>query len=502
MERKWWTLIAVCVATFMLLLDITVVNVALPSIQTDLGSSLTDLQWVVDAYALSLAALLLTAGALADRYGRRLIFIGGIVVFSLASLLCGLATSPLFLNLARALQGVGGAAMFATSLALIAQEFGGAERGTAFGLWGATIGAAVAIGPLVWGLLTETLSWEWIFFVNVPIGVLAVAIAATRSGESRDPDAAALDLAGLMTFSGALFLLNFALLRGNPEGWSSGLIVGSLVASALLFTVFLAVERRHPRPMLDLSLFRKPAFAGVSIGTLAIGAGMFAMFLYITLYIQNILGYSPLHAGLRFLPLTVMAFVVSPFVGRYLGRVPARAMLGTGLALVGCGLLLMHGIDVDDEWTTLLAGFLVAGLGIGISNPSIASTALGVVAPARSGMASGINNSFRLGGVATGIAALGAIFQGHLESRLAELAPGSGSGLADAVAVEGTRAVTESDPHAPAGLVDAAREAFVSSLNEILLVGAAILLVGSLAAFALVRSQDFVPHGPPPPTVD
>jgi EmrB/QacA subfamily drug resistance transporter len=501
-ERKWWTLVAVCVATFMLLLDITVVNVALPAIQRDLDSSLTDLQWVVDAYALSLAALLLTAGALADRFGRRLIFVAGVIIFSLASLLCGLATSPLSLNLARALQGVGGAAMFATSLALIAQEFSGRERGTAIGLWGATIGAAVAIGPLVGGVLTETLSWEWIFFVNVPIGVVAVTVALTRSGESRDPDAAGLDWAGLVTFSGALFLLNFALLRGNPEGWSSGLIVGSLIASAVLFVVFLAVELRQRRPMLDLSLFRKPAFAGVSIGTLAIGAGMFAMFLYLTLYIQNILGYSPLHAGLRFLPLTVMAFIVSPIAGRFLGRLPARAMLGTGLALVGLGLLLMRGITVESEWTTLLAGFLVAGTGIGISNPSIASTALGVVTAARSGMASGINNSFRLGGVATGIAALGAIFQGHIEARMAELAPGSGAALADTVAVEGTRAVTDSSPDAGVALVDAAREAFVSSLNEILLVGAVVLFVGSLAAFALVRAQDFVPQAAAPPPAD
>jgi EmrB/QacA subfamily drug resistance transporter len=492
MERKWWTLVAVCVATFMLLLDITIVNVALPSIQKDLDSSLTDLQWVVDAYALGLAALILTMGALADRFGRRRIFVFGVTVFTFASLLCALATSPVFLNLARALQGVGGAAMFATSLALIAQEFSGRERGTAIGLWGATIGAAVAVGPLVGGVLTESLSWEWIFLVNVPIGIGAVTIAATRSGESRDPGALRLDWLGLVTFSGSLFLLNFGLLRGNAEGWGSGVIVGSLGAAVLLMVAFLLVERHGSRPMLDLALFRRPAFVGVSIGTFAIGSGMFAMFLYLTLYIQDILGYSPLQAGLRFLPLTVVAFFVSPMIGEVLGKVPTRAILGSGLALVSAGLLLMHGVSPDSSWTTLLAGFLVAGIGIGAANPSIASTALGVVPAARSGMASGINNTFRLGGVATGIAALGAIFQGGIDSRLNDQLGRVPAGLSDAVASGSTDAVIASAPPGRrAQLLDAANSAFTGSLNEILLVGAAVLVVGAVAASVLIRARDF-----------
>jgi len=493
MERKWWTLIAVCVATFMLLLDITVVNVALPRIQSDLNASFTDLQWVVDAYTLSLAGLILTMGALADRYGRRRIFVLGLAVFSLGSFLCGIATSPLFLNLARALQGVGGAGMFATSLALIAQEFQGRERGTAIGLWGATIGAAVAIGPLVGGALTDTLGWQWIFFVNVPIGAAAIFLGLTRSGESRDPEARRLDLAGLITFSGALFGINFGLLRGNDEGWSSAPILVSLVGGALLLVAFIAVEARQERPMFDLTLFRKPAFAGVSIGTFAIGAGMFAMFVYLTLYIQDILGYSPLQAGLRFLPLTVLAFFASPIAGRLLSRVQTRMLLGIGLALVALGLVLMHGISVDSSWTTLLAGFLVAGAGIGVSNPSIASTALGVVPATRSGMASGINNTFRLAGVATGIAALGAIFQSRIESKLAELLPGSSSTLADAVSSGGTQAaVAASPPGNRAQVLAASRAAFIGSLNDILLVGAATLLVGSICAFVLIRSRDFL----------
>src|SRR2546421_3989682 len=265
MHRKWWTLIAVCVATFMLLLDITIVNVALPDIERQLHASFSELQWVVDAYALMLAALLLTAGALADLFGRRIVFATGLALFTLASLACGLAPTAVTLDLARGFQGIGGAVMFATSLALLAQEFEGRERGTAFGIWGATIGGAVAIGPLVGGALTEGLGWEWIFFVNIPIGIGAVALTLLRVPESRDPDARGVDWAGVATFSSALFLLVYALIRGNDEGWGSPLIVGMLVGAIALLVVFFVVEVRQERPMLDLTLFRRPTFAGVSI---------------------------------------------------------------------------------------------------------------------------------------------------------------------------------------------------------------------------------------------
>jgi EmrB/QacA subfamily drug resistance transporter len=493
MDRKWWTLVAVCVATFMLLLDITIVNVALPDIQRDLDSGLTDLQWVVDAYALTLAGVMLTMGTLADRFGRRRLFVLGVGVFTFASVLCGLATSPTFLNLARGLQGIGGAAMFATSLALIAQEFSGRDRGTAIAFWGATIGGAVAIGPLVGGALTEGFGWESIFFVNLPIGIVTMAIAQARSGESTDPEARRVDLAGLITFSGALFALNFGLLRSNAEGWTSAPILGSLIGAAVLLVAFVAVELAQKRPMFDLSLFRKPAFGGVSVGTFSIGAGMFAMFLYITIYIQSILGFSPLEAGLRFLPLTLFAFFVPAATRNIVARLPARVPLGIGLALVGSGLLLMHGVDVDSKWTALLAGFIVAGIGIGLSNPSIATTALGVVPATRSGMASGINQTCRVSGVATGVAALGAVFQSRIESKLSELLPGSGSGLSDAVSASGTQAVArQAPPGQREQVLDAAKEAFVVSFNEILLVGALILFIGSLASFALIRGRDFV----------
>src|ERR671934_2532354 len=265
MDRKWWTLIAVCVATFMLLLDITIVNVALPSIQRDLNASLSSLQWVVDAYALTLASFLLVFGSLGDRLGRRRIFSIGFGVFTLASLLCGLSNDPTVLNFFRALQGVGGAAMFATSLALIAQEFEGRERGRAIGIWGATVGGAVAVGPLIGGALTDAFGWEWIFLVNMPIGVAAIVLTETKVANVRATDPQPVDWAGLATFSASLFLLVFALVRGNAEGWSSTQITGSLIGAAVLMLAFLAIELRRPHAMLDLKLFRVPAFGGVSI---------------------------------------------------------------------------------------------------------------------------------------------------------------------------------------------------------------------------------------------
>jgi EmrB/QacA subfamily drug resistance transporter len=491
MERKWWTLILISIATFMLLLDITVVNVALPDIQRDLDASLSSLQWVVDAYSLMLAAVLLTAGSLGDRLGRRRVFSIGFGIFTLASFLCGIAGDPTLLNLARGLQGVGGAAMFATSLALIGQEFQGRDRATAIGVWGATIGGAVAVGPLVGGLLTEHLGWEWIFFVNVPIGLVAIALTETRLVNVAAQDAERIDVPGLLAFSGGLFLLIFGLIRGNPEGWGSPQILASLIGSAALLAAFIVIERRSSHPMLDLSLFRKPAFNGVSAVAFGLSAGMFAMFLYITIYIQGVLGYSPLEAGVRFLPLTLLSFFVAPIAARLSSRVPARALLGVGLTTVGVGLLLMRGVGPESEWTTLLAGFIVAGAGIGMTNPGIASTAIAVVPAARAGMGSGINNTFRQVGIATGIAALGAVFQARVESKLSDLLPNAPAGLADLVSSGGTQAAVQASGGRPR-VAEASTVAFTSALNEILLIGALVALVGAALGFLLVRARDFV----------
>src|SRR5256714_12952750 len=335
MERKWWTLVAVCVATFMLLLDITIVNVALPDIQRQTGASFDQLQWVVDAYALALAGLLLAAGSLADRLGRRSSFAAGLGLFSLASLLCGLSGDATLLDFARGLQGVGGAAMFATSLALLAQEFQGRERGTAFGVWGATIGGAVAIGPLIGGVLTEGLGWEWIFFVNVPIGIATIVLTQARVHETRDPTASGVDWIGTTTFSAALIALVFALIRGNAEGWGSALIVALLAAAVVLLVVFVLVEMRQDHPMLDLTLFRKPTFAGASVVAFALSASMFAMFLYLTLYLQTILGLSPLQAGVRVLSPSLLSFFVAAAAGPPSGRPPQRPGFLPSRSLLG-----------------------------------------------------------------------------------------------------------------------------------------------------------------------
>jgi EmrB/QacA subfamily drug resistance transporter len=479
--RRRWTLIAVCVTTFMLLLDITIVNVALPSIQRSLDAGLTGLQWVVDAYALALAALILTAGALADRYGRRLLFGVGVVVFTTASLVCGLAWSIAALDVARGIQGIGGAALFATALALIGHEYRGAERFGAIAVWGATIGAAVASGPLVGGLLTDGLGWRWVFFVNVPVGCLALYVAVRRMEESRDESATRTDVPGLVTWSAALFLIVFGLLRGNSEGWTSTLILFSLIAGFGLLAAFVVVELRQARPMLDLSLFRQPAFVGVSLATFAIGCGMFSMFPYLSIYLQDVIGTTPLGAGLRFLPLTVFVFVV-PLATRGLAqRTQPWILIGLGLFLVGIALVLMHGLSAGSHWTALLPGFIVGGIGIGLANPTLAAAALRAVDPTRSGMASGINNSFRLCGVAIGVAGLGAVLEHQVASSLAS----SGrSSLAAAVSSAGSR-VAQGNP----SLAHAADVAFTSGLNATLLVGAIVVFAGSVSAVALMRPR-------------
>jgi EmrB/QacA subfamily drug resistance transporter len=498
-ERKWWTLLAVSVATFMLLLDITVVNVALPSIREDLDASFTDLQWVLDAYALTLAAFVLTAGSLADRLGRRRVFAAGLAIFTVASLLCALAPNPTFLNLSRALQGVGGAVMFAVSLALIAQEFrAGRERGMAMGVYGATIGVAVAIGPLVGGALTDGLGWESIFYLNVPIGAAALAITYRKLGESRDPNATRVDWAGVATFSGALFLLVLALLRGNEEGWGSTLIVSLFVGSAVLLVAFLAIEQRVREPMLPLALFRIPSFTGVQLAAFALSASLYAMFLYLTLYLQSYLGYSPFETGLRYLPATVLIFLCSAIAGGLIGRVPARLMLSAGLGLTGLGLLLMSGIDAGSEWTTLLGGFLVAGAGSGLLNPVIADVAVSVVPKERSGMAAGINDTFRQVGVAVGIAVWGAIFVGRGADKVDELAAGTPAASGDrprqlveaASAGNLDQALAPLPPDAQQVAASAAGEGFLAGLNNVLTLGALLSFAGAVLALWLVREHE------------
>ena len=492
---KWWTLGVVSVATFMLILDITVVNTALPAIEEDLHASFTDLQWVVDAYTLTLAAVVLTAGSLADRLGRRRVFAIGLGIFSIASLVAGLASDPTFLNIARGVQGVGGAVMFAVSLALIAQEFtAGRQRGMAMGVYGATIGLAVAFGPLVGGIVVDALGWEWIFFLNVPIGVAAIAITYLRVRESRDPNATRVDWAGLVTFSSSLFALVLALIRGNEEGWGSSLIVGLFAAAALLLVAFVAIERRVPEPMLPLGLFKRPAFTGVQLAAFGISGSMFALFLYLTLYLQNFLGHSPTEAGLRYLPLTVAIFLVAPIAGTLLSRVEARFMLSLGLIGAGAGLMLISGVQVTDEWTGILGGFIVAGASIGLLNPVIADVALSVVPKEQSGMASGINDTFRQVGIALGVAVWGAIFLGTASSKVEALSGLGPDRSRDVVEAISSGNLDQALKQVPAGsreqVADAAREGFIAGFNYISVLGAVLAFAAGIGAFWLVRERD------------
>src|SRR5260221_9502315 len=493
MERKWWTLVLISIATFMLLLDITVVNVALPGLPRELGPSLSSLQWVAPASSLPLAAFLLTAGSLGARLGRRRVFTIGFTIFTFASFLCGIAGDPTLLNLARGLQGVGGAGMFATSLALIGQGFKGKNRGTAFGVWGAAIGGPVAIGPLVGGVITEHLGWEWIFFVNIPIGLIAIFLTERKIANVVSPDPEPVDVPGVVTFSLALFLLIFGLIRGNPEGWGNPLILGCLGGAVVLLAAFIAIEARGHHPMLDLTLFRKPPFHGVSAVAFGLSAGMFAMFLYLTIYMQGVLDFSPLEAGLRFLPLTVLSFVASPIAGGLSHRIPIRVLLGVGLATVGVGLLLMHGVSATSAWTTLLAGFLIAGIGIGITNPGIGQAAIAVVPVEKAGMGSGINTTFRQVGIATGVASLGAIFQSRVDSKLTQLLPHAPSGLGELVSSGGSRAAAAvAPPGQRADIIHASKVAFVSGFNEIILNAAILSFLCDDLGLVLLRIRHLV----------
>ena len=405
-SRRWWTLIAVSAATFMLLVDVTIVQVALPTIGRHLSASFTDLQWVIDGYALTLATLILSWGSISDRFGRKRVFLVGLGIFTASSLLCGLATSSTMLIWSRALQGVSGAAMFATGLALIGQDFHGQERAKAIAAWGATVGGAVAIGPLIGGILTSGLGWRWIFIVNAPIGVFAIWLSATRMVNQRDPGATSLDVLGLATFSAMMFLLEFGLIHADALGWHSRTILSLFAGAVVALVCFVAVEVRQSRPMFDLALFRKPGFTGVCVGTFAIGAGMFALLPYLTLYLQDDLGFSALSGGLRLLPATVLTFLVPLAIRGVAEHLPAGLVFGGGLAITAAGLAALLVVNSTSSWVALIPGELLTGFGIGVANPSIARIGLGVVPPERSGMASGISNTFRIGGLATGVAAL------------------------------------------------------------------------------------------------
>jgi EmrB/QacA subfamily drug resistance transporter len=498
-DKKWWTLIVVCAGTFMLLLDVTIVVVAIPVIQKGLHTTFSDVQWVIDAYALTLASLLLTTGSLADRYGRRLLFVIGLIIFTLGSLTCGLAQSPVMLILSRSAQGIGGATMFATSLALLAQSFQGKERGIAFGVWGAVTGVAVALGPILGGVITSEISWRGIFLVNIPIGVVAIFLTLWKVDESKTADASRPDWLGFIVLTAGLVNLVYGLIQASVTSWGDTRVVGCLIAAGVLLVAFLVIESRTAHPLFDLSLFRVPTFSGGLIAAFTMNGSLFAMLLYLVLYLQDDLGYSALATGVRIVLISGGTFVSAIIAGRLSSVVPVRWLIGPGLTLVGVGLLLMEGISGTSSWTHLVPGFIIGGFGAGMVNPPLASTAVGVVRPERSGMASGVNTTFRQIGIATSIALFGSIFtsalRSHLQHSLSGVSALAGRGSQVVGAIQQGdvgKLIGSVSPSARQPLVAAIHVAFAGAINDLLIVSGIIALVGAVCSVILIRPKDFV----------
>jgi EmrB/QacA subfamily drug resistance transporter len=501
MDKKWWALLAVCAGVFMLLLDVTIVTVAQPAIQSGLHASFSDVQWVLDAYALTLASLLLTSGVLADRYGRRRLFGIGLVIFTLGSLLCGLAQDPLMLVVSRSAQGVGGAIVFATSLALLGNSFRGRDRGVAFGVWGAVMGISTALGPVLGGVITTDWSWRGIFLVNVPIGVLAAAVTFWQVDESRSPHPARPDWAGFALLTAGLVSLIYGLIRAGEDSWSDTGVIACLATAAALLAGFVTAERRVAHPMFDLSLLRTPTFAGGSIAAFAMNGSLYAVLLWLVIYLQDVLGYSAQDAGLRLAIISGAQLVTATLAGRFSEHVPARWLIGPGLVLAGVGLIVMGGLTGASSWTHLIPGFIVAGLGGGLVNPPLASTAIGVVPPQKAGMASGVNSTFRQIGIAAGIAALGSIFSAALQHNLASnAAVASSAPRIVAMVRQGQvgRLLASLPPARRGAVAEAVRSAFAAGLNDLLYVTAGVALAGAVCALLLIRSKDFVRRTEPP----
>jgi EmrB/QacA subfamily drug resistance transporter len=452
-NRRWWTLGAVAFGLFMIMLDNTVVNVALPSIQRDLGVGLSELQWIVTGYALTFAALMLTGGKLADHYGRRLIFVVGLTIFTLASLGCGLAESGDALIAARVVQGVGAALMNPATLSIISATFPPEQRGMAIGIWAGVSALALAIGPLVGGLLTDHLDWSWIFFVNVPVGILAVAASFLVIEESRDTsEERRLDLPGQLAGGVGLFALTYALIEANTYGWTSGRILGAFAVAAAALGLFLWLERVQRVPMLDLGLFRNGTFAGANTVILLVALAMFGVFFFVSLYMQNILGFSAVETGAAFLPMTVLIILVAPIAGKTSDRVGSRWLMTAGMVLVGLQLLYLSRLGVDENFWDLLPGLLVGGLGMALVMTPSAAAAVRSVPVDKAGVGSAVLNAFRQVGGSLGIAIMGAIIAAEVGERRSP-------------------------------------EAFVEGFSTALVVAALIAFAGAAVALATVRTH-------------
>ena len=486
--RKWVPLVAVCLGTFMLLVDVTIVNVALPDMAVDLHTSFSSLQWVIDSYAVALAALLMGLGSLGDLRGRRLVYLAGLAVFAAASLACGLAMNATLLIAARAVQGVGGAAMFATTIALLNASYQGRDRGTAFGVWGAVAGGSAAVGPVLGGLLTETLSWRWIFFVNLPVSVAAVVLTLAAFGADHRQSLAGFDLAGVLAFTAGAAATTFGLVRASSVGWGAAQTVGLIAAGLASFVVFVLIERRARQPLLQVSLLR-PAFAAVMVAALLLNAGAFAYLAYSSLWLQTVLGLSPVEAGLAgAAPMSLSAFVVSAAIGRFLHVSNPRWIIGGGMALVGAGAFLQAGLGAGSSWTHLVPGLIVAGIGVGLATPTLVSSAM-VAVPVRSGgMAAGAVNTMRQLGYAFGIAVLGSVFSARVAHQV--VARGGRPSVAQAVSGGQARRLLASVPAGQrAGLDQLVHAASAGGLNGAFLLAGGLGLAGAVVALAGLRRR-------------
>jgi EmrB/QacA subfamily drug resistance transporter len=415
-NRKWWTLGALAFALFMIMLDNTVVNVALPSIQRDLGVGLSELEWTVNAYALTFAVIMLSGGKLADFFGRRRVFLLGLVIFTASSLACGLATTGEMLIGARTVQGIGAALMLPATLSIISATFPPRQRGTAIGIWAGVSAMALAIGPLIGGLITEHIDWSWIFFVNVPIGVVGLLVGRVVIRESRDTSTEQrLDIPGLLASGVGLFALTFALIEANSYGWTDPVIVGLFVLSAVSLAVFVLLELHQRSPMLDLSLFRSSTFAGANVVALLVTLAMFGVFFFMSLYMQNILGYSATKTGAAFLPLTILIILIAPIAGRSSDRIGSRSLMTVGMICLAASLAIFSRLGLDSNFWDIFPGLIVGGVGMGLVMTPMTAAALGSVPVEKSGVGSGVLNTFRQVGGALGIAVMGAIVASYVD---------------------------------------------------------------------------------------
>ncbi|HEY5351573.1 MAG TPA: MFS transporter [Streptosporangiaceae bacterium] len=491
--RKWAPLVAVCLGTFMLLVDVTIVNVALPDMAVDLHTSFPSLQWVIDSYAVALAALLMGLGSVADLHGRRRVYLAGLAVFAAASLASGLATSPAVLIAARAVQGAGGATMFATTIALLNASYQGRRRGTAFGIWGAVAGGSAAVGPVLGGLITETLSWRWIFFVNLPVSVAAVALTLAAFGADRRQAAARFDLAGVLAFTAGAAATTVGLVRASTVGWAAGQTVGLIAAGLAAFVVFVLIESRARQPLLQVSLLRRPAFAAVMIAALLLNAAAFAYLAYSSLWLQTVLGLSPVEAGLAgAAPMSLSSFAVSVAIGRFLHASNPRWIIGGGMALVGAGALLQAGLEPGSGWRHLVPGLIVAGIGVGLATPTLVSSAMSAVPVHSGGMVAGAVNTMRQLGYAFGIALLGSVFS----ARAAHVVAAQGGHPAAAQAISGGQAqrLLASVPAGQRnGLDQVVHAASAAGLNGAFLLAGALGLAGAVVVLAAMRRRPTQP---------